>query len=56
MRVGDCLKHLKRGWNRTEGRGYKDFKKRGKLGQGVGALKRGAESPLRTMRPEKASA
>ena len=39
------------GWNRTEGRGYKDFKKGGgKLGQGVGTLKRGAAgTPLRTM-------
>ena len=50
MRVGG----LKRGWNRKEGRGSKDFKKGGKLGQGVGALKgggvgRGAGTPLRTM-------
>ena len=41
------------GWNRTEGRGYKDFKKGGgggRLGQGVGTLKRGAAgTPLRTM-------
>ena len=45
MRVGggggDCLKYLESGWNRKEGRGHKDFKKGGKLGQGVGALKRG---------------
>ena len=35
---------------RTEGRGHKDFKEGGKLGQGVGALKRGwAGTPLRTM-------
>ena len=48
---GNCLKYLKRGWNRKEGRGNKDFKKRGKLGQGVGALKRGggAGTPRRTM-------
>ena len=23
---GNCLKHTKRGWNRKEGRGNKDFK------------------------------
>ena len=44
---GDCLKYLKRGWNRKEGRGNKDFKKGGgKLGQGVGDLKRGSWNPL----------
>ena len=42
----NCLKHLKRGWNRKEGRANKDFKKRGKLGQGVGALKRESWNPL----------
>ena len=36
---GNCRKYLKRGWNRKEGRGNKDFKKGSKLGQGVGALK-----------------
>ena len=41
---GNCLKYLKRGWDRKEGRGHKDFKKGGKLGQGVGTLK-----GLRTM-------
>ena len=41
MRVGgNCLKYLKRGWDRKEGRANKDFKKWGKLGQGVSALKR----------------
>ena len=53
MRKGgrtDCLNNLKRGWNRKEERGSKDFKKGGgKLGQGVGGLKRGAGTPLRTM-------
>ena len=44
-----CLKCLKRGWNRTEGKGHKDFKKRGNLGQEVGALKKGAETLLGTM-------
>ena len=45
---GNCLKYLKRGG--TEKRGGKaDLKKGGKLGQGVGALKRrGAGTPLRT--------
>ena len=47
--VGNCLKYLKRGWNRKEGRGNKDLKKMGNLGQGVGALKRGTGTPLRTM-------
>ena len=46
---GDYLKYLKRGWKKTEGRGHKDFKKGGKLGQGVGALKMGAGTPLQTM-------
>ena len=44
MREGgeNYLKYLKRGKNRKEGRGNKDFKKvGGRLGQGVGALKRG---------------
>ena len=49
---GNCLKYLKRGWNRKEGSGNKDFKKGGKLGQGVGALKKKggqAGTPLKTM-------
>ena len=41
----NCLKYLKMGWNRKEGRGNKNFKKGGKLCQGVGALKMGAETP-----------
>ena len=37
-------------WNSTEGRGHKDFKKGGKLGQGVGVLKTGgAATTLQTM-------
>ena len=41
VRVGwDCLKYLKRGWNRTERRGHIDFKKGVQGGQVVGALKR----------------
>ena len=50
--VGNCLKYLKRQWSRKERRRNKDFKKGGgKLGQGVGALKRGggAGTPLGTM-------
>ena len=51
---GNCLKYLKKGWNRKAGRETKILKKErgGKLGQGVGALKkggRGAGTPLRTM-------
>ena len=38
---GNCLKYIKRGWNRKEGRGNKDFKKGAKLGKGVGALRGG---------------
>ena len=46
-RGGNCLKYLKRGWNRKKGRENKDFKKRGrKLGRGVGALKSGDWNPL----------
>ena len=38
---------LKRRWNRKEGRGNKDFKKGGgKLGQGLGASKKGRLEPL----------
>ena len=50
MRVeggGDCLKYLKRGWNRKMGRGNKYFKKGGSmLDQWVGALKRRGLEPL----------
>ena len=42
---GNCLKYLKRRWNRKKGRGNKDLKKGGKLGQRVGALKRGGLEP-----------
>ena len=38
---GNCLKYLKRGWTRKVGKGNKDFKRGDKLGQGVGALKKG---------------
>ena len=47
MRWGNCLKYLKKGWGRKEGRRNKDFKKGGgKLGQVKGALKRGGWNPL----------
>ena len=48
---GDCLKYLKRRWNRKEGRGNKNLKKgRGQAGSRGGCLeKRGAGTPLRTM-------
>ena len=36
---GNYLKYLKRGWNKKEGRGNKDFKKGGKVGLGVDAFK-----------------
>ena len=39
----NCLKYLKRGWNGKEGRETNILKRAGKLGQGVGALKRGGE-------------
>ena len=47
---GNCLKYLKRGGG-TEKRGgeIKILKRGVKLGQGVGALKRGTGTPLRTM-------
>ena len=51
MRLGNCLKYLKRGWNRKEGRGNKDLKKEGQTGSRGGCLKKGkgAETPLRTL-------
>ena len=46
----NCLKYLKRGWNRKEGTRHKDFKRgggeEGKRGQDVGALKGGGWDPL----------
>ena len=38
---GNCLKYLKRGWNRKEGSGNKNFKKRGQAGLMGGCLKKG---------------
>ena len=38
---GNCLKHLKRWWEKKRGGKTKILKRGGKLGQGVGALKRG---------------
>ena len=47
----NCLKYLKRGWNRKEGRGNKDLKKRGEASwvKGWVPKKGGAGTPLRTM-------
>ena len=46
---GNCLKNLKRGWNRKEGKENKDFKKKGGGAQtGLGCLRAG--TTLRTMR------
>ena len=47
----DCLKYLKREWNRKEGRGNKDFKKGGgQAGSRGGCLKtREAGTPLQTV-------
>ena len=47
---GNSLKYLKRGWNRKEGRGNKDFKKGGQAGSRGGCLKKGGNgTPLWTM-------
>ena len=48
----NCLKHLKRGWNRKEGRRNKTvIKGRGQAGSRDGCLKKGGRTrtPLRTM-------
>ena len=37
----NCLKYLKRGWNRKEGGGHKDLEKGGQAGSGGGCLKKG---------------
>ena len=47
---GNCLKYLKRGWNKKERRGNKDFKIGVQYGSRVKCLKKvGAGTPLRTM-------
>ena len=48
---GNCVKYLKKGGRGGETKNLKR-KERGKLGQGVGALKRGGwlDPPLRTMK------
>ena len=46
MRVGgNCIKYLKRGWNKKEGRETKILKRGCKQGQQVGALKEGGLEP-----------
>ena len=42
---GNCLKYLKRRWNRKEGRGHKDFKRGGEAGSRGGCLKSGGLEP-----------
>ena len=50
LRVRELSKIPKRGWNRTEGKGHKDFTKEDKLGQAMCDLKIGRTgTPLRTM-------
>ena len=45
-----CVKYLKRGWNRREGRGIKNFKKVGQAESRGGCLKkRGAGTSLQAM-------
>ena len=39
---GNCLKYLKRWWNRKDGRGNKDFKKGEQAESRDGSLKKGA--------------
>ena len=50
---GNCLKHLKRWWEKKEGRQNKDFKKGWQAGSRGECLKKrgggGAGTPLRTM-------
>ena len=46
---GNCLKYLKSGWNRKEGRPNKDFKKGTAGSRGLCLKKRGAGIPLPTM-------
>ena len=50
---GNCLKYLKRWWNRKEGKGNKGFKKGAQAGSRGGCIKKGdgggAGTPLRTM-------
>ena len=49
MGGGSCLKYLKSGWNRKEGRPNKDFKKGTAGSRGLCLKKRGAGIPLPTM-------
>ena len=51
MREGgnNCLKYLKREWTEKRGGETGILGRRGKLGQGMGALKMGSGTPLRTV-------
>ena len=44
--VGECAKYLKRRWGRKERTRSKNFEKGDKLGQGVGALKKGGSNSI----------
>ena len=44
---GNCVKHLKRGWNRKDGRGNKDFKKGASWVKRWVSYKEGGWNPLR---------
>ena len=45
---GNCLKYLKRGWNKNKGSGNKDFKNGGQAGSRGGCLKkRGLKPPCK---------
>ena len=43
---GNCVKYLKRGWNRKEKRGNKKFEKGGQAGSRRGCLKKGGWNHL----------
>ena len=43
---GNCLKYLKRGWNRKEWRRNEDLKRRGQAGSRDGCLKKRGEGVL----------
>ena len=52
---GNCLKYIKGGGTKKEEEKTKTFKRTGKPDQEMGALKRGAGTPLRTMSSKRLS-
>ena len=46
---GNCLKYFKWRWNKKEGRGSKDAKRRGQAGSRDEFIKKGGGTPLQTM-------